>query len=78
MPSQKPFLLYANCDEQGNKASFLVISRQIPHDFILFEGPPVLELIGIREFRGLPQISNYLETFQYLLDLEIWSLNYQQ
>ncbi len=77
MPSQKPFLLYANCDVQGSKASFLVLSRQIPHDFILLEVPPVLELVGIRELRGIDQITKYIENFQYVLDLEIWLLNYR-
>lgn len=77
MPSQKPFLLYAGCDRQGGKASYLVISRQLPHDFILSEGPPILELVGVREIVGLKDISRYIDTFQYIMDLELWLLNHR-
>jgi hypothetical protein len=77
MPSQKPFLLYACCDLNGNRASYLVLSRQLPHDFILLEGPPILELIGMRELRGINEISHYINSFQYLMDLEIWLLKHR-
>ena len=77
MPSQKPFLLYAGCDKQGSKASYLIIYRQLPHEFILLDGPPILELAGMREVRGLKDITRYIETFQYFLDLEIWKLQHR-
>ena len=64
-------IFYGNLEPQGYKISYLLISRKIKHDFVLYDDGLLFMMKTrrkVREFVGFQNIFTYLDNYKYLFD----------
>jgi hypothetical protein len=64
-------IFYGNTEPLGYKISYLLLSRNIKHDFVLYDKDYVFVLetsSKIREFTGFEAIYDYIESYKYIYD----------
>lgn len=63
-------VFYGDLSNKGYKISFLLMSRRIKHEFILYDDYYFIikSLEREKELSGFEKIRDYIERYQYLLD----------
>jgi hypothetical protein len=63
-------IFYGDVSPRGYRISYLLLDRQIKHEFVLFDGfiLSIQKAQKLREFNGFDRITRYLENYEYLKD----------
>lgn len=70
-------VFYGDVSDKGYRIAYLLISKGIQHDFIIFENYllTIRTSKNVKELIGFDQICEYLEKYQYIFDfpeINVW------
>ena len=66
-----PVTFFGDLTLRGYEISYLLLDRQIKHDFVIIAGDFLLAIHKIRDIHGYERIRRYLEEYQFVVDLWI-------
>lgn len=66
---RKEVIFFGDLNDSGFSLSYKLYSCKISHRFVLYEYEPVLDIIEVKSIIGYENISEYLDSFAYVLDI---------
>lgn len=66
---RKEVIFFGDLNDSGFSLSYKLYSCKIYHRFVLYEYEPVLDIIEVKSIIGYENISEYLDSFAYVLDI---------
>ena len=66
---RKEVIFFGDLTDSGFRLSYKLYNCKISHRFVLYEYEPVLDIVEVKSIIGYENISEYLDSFAYVLDI---------
>jgi hypothetical protein len=66
---RKEVIFFGSLDDSCFKISYKLYNCKILHSFVFYEHEPILDILEVKTIIGHENISEYLDTFAYVLDI---------